>query len=144
VPIHAFEHHTNGGIQADVDEIDATHDKLWDEDMSNLAKVLEIFKDSRVSGSDMSSNGVAAEMLWSEMDENASDANSSGGEREEKKVMKKAGNEWYPFASKEVSQAGRGSLNCGGGFTADTSTAEAICWNYDNRPSPQHPFSSPV
>jgi hypothetical protein len=61
--------------------------------MSDLAKVLEIFKDSRVSGSDMSSNGVAAEMLWSEMDENVSDADLSGGEREEKKVMNKAGNE---------------------------------------------------
>ncbi|PLW48711.1 hypothetical protein PCASD_03161 [Puccinia coronata f. sp. avenae] len=92
----------DGGIQADVDEINATRDKLWDEDMSDLAKVPEIFKDSRVSGSDMSSNGVAAEMLWSEMDKNVSDADLSGGERKEKKVMNKAGNEWYPFASKEA------------------------------------------
>jgi hypothetical protein len=95
---------------------------LWEEDLSNLAKFLEIFKDSRVSGSKMSSNGLAAEMLWSEISEKVSDTDSSKGERKEKKVMRKAGNEWYPFASKEVSQAGRGSMNSGGGFTADTST----------------------
>jgi hypothetical protein len=112
----------NGGIQADVDENFAICDMLWEEDLSDLAKVLEIFKDSKVSGSKMSSNGWAAEMLWSEMDEKVSNTDSSKGEREKKKVMKKAGNKWYPFASKEVSQAGRGSLNSGGGFTADTST----------------------
>jgi hypothetical protein len=80
--------------------------------------------DSRVSGSEMSSNGIAAEMLWEEIERQVREEDHLEGEnwdivKRGTRVLDRR-SEWYPFASREASHHFWGHQSCKRGFSTDT------------------------
>jgi hypothetical protein len=92
------------------DQYPESVDSMLDQALKDPGQAVQLFMDSRVSGSEMSSNGIAAEMLWEEIERQVSEEQSdSEGENWDvvmrgKRVVDRR-SEWYPFASREASHA---------------------------------------
>jgi hypothetical protein len=103
-----FDRHETGDyeMRTHSDGYPDSLDSMLDHDLKELGRAINLFIDSRESGSDLSSNGVAAAMIWEETDESVSEEDDD----EEKRWVAKKTNDslnwrsqWYPFGSKEAS-----------------------------------------